>query len=63
MMDVGAQYNDAPGSFLPEEHVCTPVLNLGYPSIGWSSYYRKYIAVGSKVSRTIIASTIQRYDR
>ena len=42
-------YNEAPGSFLPEEHVCTPVLNLGYPSIGWSSYYRKYIAVGSKV--------------
>ena len=54
----GAQYNDAPGSFLPAEHVCTPVLNLGYPSIGWSSYYRKYIAVGSKVSRTIIAAGI-----
>ena len=53
----GAQYNDARGSFLPEEHVCTPVLNLGYPSIGWSSYYRKYIAVGSKVSaRSWLAS-------
>ena len=41
-------YNDKPGAFVPEDHVCTPVLNLGYPSIGWSSYYQKYIAVGSK---------------
>lgn len=40
---------DAPGSFVPEDHVCTPVLNLGYPSIGWSSYYKKFIAVGSKI--------------
>ena len=42
-------YNDAPGSFVPADHVCTPVLNLGYPSIGWSSYYKKFIAVGSKI--------------
>ena len=44
-------YNSNPGlEFDPSEHVCTPVLNLGYPSIAWSTFYGKYIAVGSQVS-------------
>jgi hypothetical protein len=43
------RYNDPAGSFEPADHVCTPVLNLGYPSIAWSTYYNKFIAVGSSV--------------
>ena len=42
-------YNAGAGSYTPEDHVCTPVLNMGYPSIGCSTLYNKYIAVGSKI--------------
>ena len=42
-------YNDDPSTYVPEEHVCTPVLNIGYPSLAWSTVYDKWIVTGSKV--------------
>ena len=42
-------YNDDPSTYVPEEHVCTPVFNIGYPSLVWSTLYNKWIITGSKV--------------
>ena len=31
----------------PAKHVCQPTINMTYPSILWSTFYRKYILVGT----------------
>ena len=31
----------------PAAHVCTPTLNMTYPSILWSTYYNKFLVIGT----------------
>jgi len=32
----------------PSDHVCAPVLNIGYPSLVWSTYYGKFLVAGNQ---------------